>query len=130
MIRRVLAASMAVLAVLAADPALAGRQLAVGAAGGIILPEGAAMRPIYVWPRGTRWEPADVTDGLGFREPVYTTPPGYRYIYVRGYEIQPAHPHAARAHRRLAKATSVVRVKKRHPACVADIGFGRYDDCR
>ncbi|HVY00296.1 MAG TPA: hypothetical protein VHA55_10975 [Pseudorhodoplanes sp.] len=130
MIRAGLAASVAALAMLAVDPALAGRRLAVGAAGGIILPEGTTTRPIYVWPRGTRWEPADVTDGLRFREPVYTTPPGYRYIYVRGYEILPVRPHAARVHRRPAKAASVVGANKPRPACVTDIGFGRYDDCR
>jgi hypothetical protein len=129
MIRTGLAALAAIFVILTAGPALAERQLAIGAAGGFFVPEGAVVRPVYVWPRGTRWDPADADAGFRFREPTYTTPHGYRYVYVRGYEIIPARKPSLRKHHRAVKV-SVVRVKKPRPACVTDIGNGRYDFCR
>jgi hypothetical protein len=123
----------AVFAMFAASPASAsGRQLAIGAAGGVILPEGARMIPVYTWPRGTRWDPADVGETYSFREPIYTTPRGYRYVYVRGYQIIRARKASAFKHRvHRVKSASVVRAKKiRHEPCVTDIGNGRYEFCR
>jgi hypothetical protein len=130
---KLIAAAFAVFVGLAAVPASAERQLAIGAAGGIVLPEGARMIPVYTWPRGQRWDPVDAGEGYRFREPIYTTPRGYRYVYVRGYRIIPAHKPAVRkAHyvkRHVAKA-SVVRVKKaRRAGCVTDIGNGRHELC-
>ncbi len=126
--KRLAAAILAILAILTVSPASAERRLAVGAAGGFYLPEGTRMIPVYTWPRGTRWEPADTGLGYRFREPIYTAPPGYKYVYVRGYQIIPAHkPSIHRVHR--VKA-SVVRVKKaRRAPCVTDIGNGRYELC-
>ncbi len=120
-------------AALSSGPAAAEARLAIGAAGGVILPEGAVMRPVYTYPRGTRWDPVDVGEGYRFREPIYTTPRGYRYIYVRGYEIIPARKprlHRVAFHKHRTIKTSVVRVKKtRHRGCVTDLGFGRYEVC-
>jgi hypothetical protein len=125
---RLVAAMVAVFVGLSAIPASAERQLAIGAAGGVFLPEGAKMIPVYTWPRGQRWDPVDAGEGYRFREPIYTTPRGYRYVYVRGYRIIRARKHHA-FKRHVVKA-SVVRVKKaRRAACVTDIGNGRYELC-
>lgn len=129
---RLAAAVFMLFAIFSAAPASAERQLAIGAAGGVILPEGTRMIPIYTWPRGTRWDPIEVGEGYRFREPIYTTPRGYRYVYVRGYRIIPARKPGIRAavHRPHVAKTSVVRVKKAHkPGCVTDIGYGRYELC-
>jgi hypothetical protein len=129
---RLVASIVMLLAVFAAGPASAERQLAIGAAGGVVLPEGTRMIPVYTWPRGTRWEPVDAGEGYRFREPIYTTPRGYRYVYVRGYRIIKARKAAIRAvsHKRHVAKHSVVRVKKaRKPGCVTDLGYGRYELC-
>lgn len=126
------AAILTVFVLFAPAPASAERQLAIGAAGGVVLPEGTRMIPVYTWPRGKRWDPADVSEGWGFREPIYTTPRGYRYVYVRGYRIIRAYKPGFRAatYKRHVVKTSVVRVKKaRKPGCVTDLGFGRYERC-
>jgi hypothetical protein len=119
-------------AISAATPASAERQLAIGAAGGVVLPEGARMIPVYTWPRGTRWDPVDAGETYRFREPIHTTPRGYRYVYVRGYRIIRARKPGIRAasYKRHVVKTSVVRVKKaRKPGCVTDLGYGRYELC-
>ncbi len=115
----------ATVAILAPGQALADRQLAIGAAGGFFLPEGAQARPVYTFPRGHRWDPVD--SATGFREPIYTTPRGYRYIYVRGYQFLPPRPlHlTVRKHR-----VKVAASRKRVAPCVTDLGFGRYESCR
>jgi hypothetical protein len=96
----------------ATTPASAERQLAIGAAGGVVLPEGTRMIPVYTWPRGTRWDAVDVGEGYRFREPIYTTPRGYRYVYVRGYRIIKARKPGIRAvaYKRHVAKHSVVRV--------------------
>lgn len=127
---RLAAAIFTVFAIFAAAPASAERRLAVGAAGGFLLPEGARMIPVYTLPRGTRWDPVDAGEGYRFREPIYTTPPGYKYVYVRGYEIIPARKPSLRHYHVHRVKTSVVRVKKtRRQGCVTDIGNGRYELC-
>jgi len=100
------------IAALTCGPASAEVRLAVGAAGGFQIPEGARVMPVYTWPRGHRWVPADTDFGHSFREPIYTTPRGYRYIYVRGYRM-----------------IHIERGKKR-VGCVTELGFGRYETCR
>lgn len=110
--------------VFGAGEARADRQLAIGAAGGFILPEGWEARPVYTFPRGSRWDPVDRS--TGFREPVYTTPRGYRYIYVRGYQFLPTRP----PHLTLRRHHVKVATRKRSAPCVTDLGFGRYENCR
>ncbi len=116
------------LSVACVTSASAERRLAVGAAGGFALPEGAQMRPVYTLPRGTRWDPVDAGPGYSFREPIYTTPPGYRYVYVRGYQIVRPRALAKTASVKPAKAVPV-RAKERVRACVTDLGLGRYEVC-
>jgi hypothetical protein len=107
----------------ASAPALAEMRLAVGAAAPIEQPVNGEIRPVYVTPvLGSRWEPTD----NGFREPIYTTPRGYIYRHVRGYTFL---PHVVRVKKRVAVKASNVTVKKRRPACVTDIGYGRYEHC-
>ncbi|MFN3349474.1 hypothetical protein [Pseudorhodoplanes sp.] len=105
------------------------RQLAVGAAAGFHEPPGYRAVPVYTWPRGASWSPVDTSLGYAFREPLYTTPRGYRYVYVRGYYWKrlPAHG-APRAYRRPVKVSTVKRA--RSAPCVTDAGFGRYEMCR
>jgi len=127
--------SAALLAAILISPSLmitpsAAGQLAVGEVIPLEPPPGYAFRPVYTPPaRGSRWEPADATFGAVFREPIYTTPPGYTYRYVRGYTRV-----------RVADATLVRRVSVRKPvvrkttvtktgACVTELGFGRYHLC-
>lgn len=128
-IRSILAAAAVLF--FAAYPASA-RQLAVGAAAGFVEPPGYIAVPVFTPPRGPSWTPVDTSMGYPFREPVYATPRGYKYIYVRGYywkRLPP--PYAKRAYRKLAKpvAAKVRRVKVRHGPCVTDIGYGRHEFC-
>src|SRR5436305_888121 len=57
----------------------AANRLAIGAAG-------AGLHPVSVIGRGAARENIDPSN-WGFREPIYTTPRGYRYVYVRGYRL-------------------------------------------
>lgn len=104
------------------------RQLAVGAAAGYFEPPGRVAVPVYTWPNGGMWTPIDTSMGYPFREPIYSTPRGYRYIYVRGYYWKRvAHPYAPRLQRRPVKQA---RAKARGAGpCVTDIGNGRYELC-
>lgn len=112
----------------AASPAAA-RQLAVGAAAGYFEPPGYVAVPVYTPPNGRPWTPVDTTLGYRFREPIYSTPKGYRYAYVRGfYWKKLPDPHAPRVYRRVVKASIVKRVRR--APCVTDIGYGRYEMCR
>ena len=122
----------AIVAITLLVPALpaSARQLAVGAAAGYFEPPGYKAVPVYTLPNGRGWTPIDTTLGYRFREPIYSTPKGYRYIYVRGYYWKRLpNPHAARVYRRVVKASEGVKVRRRGP-CVTDAGFGRYDLCR
>lgn len=126
-IRAVFIALVALLAA-AVLPASA-RQLAVGAASGYVEPPGYMAVPVYTWPRGPAWTPVDTSLGYRFREPLYSTPRGYKYVYVRGYywKRRP-NPDAPRLYRPVVR-TSAAKPVRRAP-CVTDSGYGRYDMCR
>ncbi len=110
----VIAALAAFPAALAAKEACATTRLAVGAVWPLPQRPGGEFRPVYVTlASGSRWEP---TDGA-FREPIYTTPRGYIYRAIRGYDF-----------RRTDRAAGLAR-KKRHAACITDIGHGPYARC-
>ena len=67
-----------------------------------------------------------------FREPIYWTPRGYKYIYVRGYYWKRLpRPYVERAYRRPIKVTHRVSTHRvRRAPCITDSGFGRYEMCR
>lgn len=123
---RYLLAAAAALAILSATDANADRQLAIGAAGGYEVPPGYEAVPVFIRPNGAAWTPADTSLGYVFREPVYSTPKGYRYVYVRGYTLRKLvdadAPKPRRVHVKKTRKTT-----KR--ACVTDLGFGRHDYC-
>ncbi len=104
------------------------RQLAVGAAAGHWEPPGSKAVPVYTWPRGGSWQPVDRTQGYAFREPIYWTPRGYRYVYVRGYHWKRLpRPYVERAYRRPIRVSTH---KVRRAPCITDSGYGRYQMCR
>ena len=111
-----------------AAPAAA-RQLAVGAAAGYYEPPGFRAVPVYNWPNGGSWTPTDTSMGYPFREPVYWTPRGYKYVYVRGYYWKRLpNPYAVRVrHHRPIKVSAA---KVRRSPCITDSGFGHYQTCR
>ena len=119
---RALAAAAAVIC--AATPAMAAGQLAVGEVIPLEPPPGYAFRPVYTPPAlHSRWEPTDSFGGRVFREPIYTTPPGYVYRYVRGYtRVRIADPD--RPVRKVA-----ARKKTGTGGCVTELGYGRYQLC-
>lgn len=121
---RALAAAAAVLYV--ATPAMAAGQLAVGEVIPLQPPPGYAFRPVYTPPAlHSRWEPTDRFGGRVFREPIYSTPPGYIYRYVRGYtRVRLADPD--RPVRKIAVRKSTTT---RTGACVTELGYGRYQLC-
>jgi hypothetical protein len=106
---------------------MAAGQLAVGEVIPLEPPPGYAFRPVYTPPvLHSRWEPADSFGGRVFREPIYTTPPGYVYRYVRGYtRVRVADPD--RPVRRVAVRKTTA---KRTGGCVTELGYGRYELCR
>jgi len=120
---------LAIAALAFAAPASA-RQLAVGAAAGFHEPPGYTARPVYVWPNGRAWTPADTTMGRPFREPIYATPRGYRYVYVRGYYWKRLpNPYAPRVHRRVIRKAAVKPRRHRAGPCITDMGYGRHQVC-
>jgi hypothetical protein len=111
-------------------PALAGGQLAVGEVIPLSPPPGYEFRPLYTPPvMHSRWEPTDNTFGTVFREPLYTAPPGYAYRYVRGYTAVRLVDPALRPVRKVALRKQVSK-RARTPACVTDLGYGHYYECR
>lgn len=119
--------------VLVAAHAASARQIAIGAASGFVEPPGYIAVPVYTPPRGPAWTPVDTTMGYPFREPIYSTPRGYKYVYVRGYYWKRLpRPYVKRVYRKVSKpaAVKVRRVKVRYGPCVSDIGFGRHELCR
>jgi len=115
-------------------PALAhasARQVAIGAAAGYIEPPGYRAVPVYVTPNGGAWQPADNSMGYVFREPIYWTPKGYRYRYVRGYYWKRvAYHHAKPVYRKAAVKARATKKPRRSGPCVTDNGAGRYENCR
>jgi hypothetical protein len=103
---------LAVLALVAASLPVSARQLAVGAASGYFEPPGYRAVPVYTWPRGPAWTPVDTSLGYTFREPIYSTPRGYKYVYVRGYYWRRLpDPNARRVYRRPIKVSTTKRVR-------------------
>lgn len=116
------------LALLNPVDAFAGRRLAVGAAAGYEVPPGYEAVPVFTRPVGYAWTPADTSLGYAFREPIYSTPKGYKYVYVRGYSLRRLAVEGAPVVKRVyVKKTTTVR-RHRGP-CVTDIGFGRHEYC-
>lgn len=105
---------------LSSVPAHAG-QLAIGEVVPLDPPPGYIFRPVYTPPvPHSRWEPTDTSFRQTFREPLYATPRGYVYRYVRGYtRVRMA---AAPVVRKVAKAP-------KGGTCVTELGFGRYHGC-
>jgi hypothetical protein len=124
--RQALSALCAAAVICAAAPAMAAGQLAVGEVIPLEPPPGYAFRPVYTPPvLHSRWEPADSFGGRVFREPIYTTPPGYVYRYVRGY----TRVRVAYADRPVRKVAVRNTTAKRTGACVTELGYGRYQLC-
>lgn len=116
------------LALPSATEAFADRRLAVGAAAGYPEPPGYRVVPVFTRPVGYAWTPADTSLGYRFREPIYATPRGYKYWYVRGYYLRRVAAAGAPVVKRVhIKKTATVR-RHRGP-CVTDIGFGRHEFC-
>ncbi len=130
--RSLLAFALAMSAILGTQHAVAATRLAVGAVAPLPQSPLGEFRPVYVTPvKHSRWEPTSD----GFREPVFTTPRGYTYRYVRGYQLVRT-KHSSAVVKKRVKATRVAgkvkakkTVKKRRAACVTDIGHGRYEVC-
>jgi hypothetical protein len=116
------------LALLTTTDAFAGRRLAVGAAAGYEVPPGYEAVPVFTRPVGYAWTPADTSLGYPFREPIYSTPKGYKYVYVRGYYLRRVAVEGAPVVKRVyvKKATTV---RRHRGPCVTDIGFGRHEYC-
>lgn len=111
-------------AALSATEATADRRLAVGMAAGFPVPPGYAVVPVYTPASGRGWTAADTSLGHPFREPIYATPKGYRYVYVRGYTLRRiADPAVKRVSVKSAKSV-------RRGRCVTDIDYGRHELCR
>jgi hypothetical protein len=132
MIRPTLRTLAAVALVSAASPAFAGGQIAVGEVIPLEPPPGYEFRALYTPPvLHSRWEPADTSFGPSrtFREPLYMTPPGYVYRYVRGYTRVRVIDPALRPVR-----VAVVRKhspkKPRASSCITDLGYGHWYECR
>jgi hypothetical protein len=126
MLSRLLLILIALFGLLASP--VSARQLAVGAAAGYSEPPGYRAVPVYTWPNGGSWTPVDTSQGYAFREPIYWTPRGYKYVYVRGYYWKRLpNPYAVRIYRRPVKVSTT---KVRRAPCVTDAGYGRYEMCR
>jgi hypothetical protein len=116
-----------VLAALLVPGGVFAKQLAVGEAGH-------GLYPVYTPPNG----PLRVGDTSGgFREPIYTTPPGYRYRYIRGYRVvRQARLVAVEGQpvilKKVVKKKRVAAKSHRKDAsrgCVTDLGYGHYEAC-
>lgn len=114
--------------------AFAGRRLAVGTAAGYVVPPGYEAVPVFNRSVGYAWTPVDTSLGYAFREPIYDTPKGYRYRYVRGYSLRRVvsyrdRPMVKRVYIKKASVTKSRTVRRHRGHCVTDIGFGRHDYC-
>ena len=130
--RSLLAVALMLSALLGTQHAVAATRLAVGAVAPLPQSPLGEFRALYVTPaKQSRWEPtAD-----GFREPIFTTPRGYVYHSVRGYQLVRTQVASVvvkkrvKATRNVGKGKSKKRVKKRRTSCLTDIGYGRYEFC-
>ena len=130
--RSLLVVTLAMSVILGTPHAVAGTRLAVGAVAPLPQSPLGEFRPVYVPPvKFSRWEPTSD----GFREPIYTTPRGYIYQHVRGYQLVRTKLASVAVKKRVkptrvaAKVKTKKTVKKRRAACVTDIGYGRYEFC-
>ncbi len=121
---RAVAAALFAAILISPSPSVAG-QLAIGEVIPLQPPPGYAFRAVYTPPAlHSRWEPADSTFRSVFREPLYTTPRGYIYRYVRGYtRVRVADP------TRVRKVAARKATVKKTGACVTELGYGRYHLC-
>jgi hypothetical protein len=125
-----IAATLALAAgTLAATDAFAGRRLSVGMAAGYEVPPGYVAVPIFNRTAGYAWTPADYSLGYAFREPIYSTPKGYRYNYVGGYTLRRVVNYDRPAVKRVYIKKAATKVRRHRGACVTDIGYGRHDYC-
>ncbi len=123
-----LAFALSAMTLYGATDASAGRRLAVGAAAGYDVPPGYEAVPVFTRPVGSAWTPADTSLGYRFREPIYATPKGYKYVYVRGYYLRRAVDYSRPVVKRVyIKKTTAVR--RHRGVCVTDIGNGRHENC-
>jgi hypothetical protein len=129
MTRKVLLATAFALPLLCGAEAHAYRQLAVGAAGGYWVTPGYEAVPVFTRPVGRPWTPVDTTLGYAFREPIYSTPRGYRYWYVRGYTLRKAVDPTAPVVVVKRVSYKPRKVGVRRGPCVTDIGYGRHEYC-
>lgn len=129
--RPILLIAALTLALLATSEAFAGRRLAVGAAAGYEVPPGYEAVPVYNRPVGYAWTPADVSLGYVFREPIYATPKGYKYVYVRGYYLRRVRvaDYSAPVVKRVYVKKSTKTIRRHRGPCVTDIGYGRHEYC-
>ena len=125
---KALATAVAALSMFGATPLL-GQELAVGAAAGYEVPPGYDIVPVFIHPNGPSWTPADTSFGYPFREPIYATPKGYRYYYVRGYTLRRVVDSDAPRVYVKKKPRKVVGKAARRGPCITDIGYGRHDYC-
>ena len=125
---KAVATAVAALSIFGATPLL-GQELAVGAAAGYEVPPGYEAVPVFTRPNGSAWTPPDNSFGYTFREPLYTTPPGYRYYYVRGYYLRRVVDFDAPPVYVKKKPRKVAGKSVRRGPCVTDIGYGRHDYC-
>src|SRR5262249_19072892 len=108
--------------------AFAGRRLAVGMAAGYDVPPGYEAVPVFNRTVGYAWTPADTSLGYAFREPIYSTPKGYRYSYVGGYYLRRVVNYSRPAVKRV-YVKKTVTVRRHRGPCVTDIGYGRHQYC-
>jgi hypothetical protein len=110
-----------------------GRRLPVGMAAGYEVPPGYKAVPVFTRPVGSVWRAVDTSLGYRFREPIYDTPRGYRYWYVRGYTLRRVadydRPVARRVYVKKAAVAHSRPARRHRGACVTDIGYGRHEYC-
>lgn len=116
-------------ALLGAPDAFAGRRLAVGAAAGYEVPPGYVAVPVFNRTAGYAWTPADTSLGYAFREPIYSTPKGYRYNFVGGYTLRRVVNYDRPVVKRVYIKKTATKVRRHRGACVTDIGYGRHEYC-
>jgi hypothetical protein len=120
--------ALAGMTLLGVADARADHRLVVGAAAGYYVPPGYRVVPVYTRPVGPAWTPVDTTMGRPFREPIYSTPRGYRYAYIRGYTLRRMVAyHAPRVKR--VSVTKSRKTRRHRGRCITDIGFGRHEYC-
>jgi hypothetical protein len=114
---------------MAGTDAFAGRRLSVGMAAGYEVPPGYVAVPVFNRITGFAWTPADTSLGYAFREPIYSTPKGYRYNYVGGYTLRRIANDERPVAKRVYVKKTATKIRRHRGACVTDIGYGRHEYC-